>query len=68
MKNTGIAIVSLVSGLIIGSALAMLFTPQSGPDMRRHLKDLIDDEVDKMKEKVEEVQERIEEARCMCND
>lgn len=68
MKNTGIAIVSLVSGLIIGSALTMLFTPQSGPDMRKHLKDLIDDEVDRMKEKVEEVQDRLEEARCKCND
>ena len=26
MKNTGIAIVSLVGGMIIGSALTMLFT------------------------------------------
>ena len=32
MKNTGIAIVSLVGGMIIGSALTMLFTPQSGPE------------------------------------
>ena len=29
MKNTGIAIVSLVGGMIIGSALTMLFTPLS---------------------------------------
>ena len=41
MKNTGIAIVSLVGGMIIGSALTMLFTPQSGP---------IDDEFDKVKD------------------
>ena len=33
MKNTGIAIVSLVGGMIIGSALTMLFTPQSGPEL-----------------------------------
>ena len=39
MKNTGIAIVSLVGGLIIGSALTMLFTPQSGPELRRKIKE-----------------------------
>ena len=43
MKNTGIAIVSLVGGMIIGSALTMLFTPQSGPELRQKIKDSIDD-------------------------
>ena len=46
MKNTGIAIVSLVGGMIIGSALTMLFTPQSGAELRKQIKDLIGDEVD----------------------
>lgn len=68
MKHTGIAIVSLVGGLIIGSALTMLFTPQSGPDMRKQIKDLIGDEVDRMKSKVAKVQEQIEEARCKCEE
>lgn len=68
MKHTGIAIVSLVGGMIVGSALTMLFTPQSGPELRKQIKDLIDDEVDKMKDKVDKVQERIEEARCKCDD
>ena len=43
MKNTGIAIVSLVGGLIIGSALTMLFTPQSGPELRRKIKESLGD-------------------------
>ena len=43
MKNTGIAIVSLVGGLIIGSALTMLFTPQSGPGLRRKIQASIAD-------------------------
>ena len=46
MKNTGIAIVSLVGGMIIGSALTMLFTPQSGPELRQKIKDSIDDEIE----------------------
>ena len=50
MKNTGIAIVSLVGGMIIGSALTMLFTPQSGPELRQKIKDSIDDEIDKVKD------------------
>lgn len=47
MKNTGIVIVSLVGGLIIGSALTMLVTPQSGPELRRRIKDTLDSEIDR---------------------
>lgn len=68
MKNTGIAIVSLVDGLIIGSALTMLFTPQSGPELRRKIKESLGDEIDRMKEKLNEVEEQIEQARCKCDD
>lgn len=68
MKNTGIAIVSLVGGMIIGSALTMLFTPQSGADLRRKIKDSIDDEIDRVKNKLSEVEEQIEEARCRCEE
>ena len=58
MKNTGIVIVSLVGGLIIGSALTMLFTPQSGAELRKQIKDLIGDEV----------RGKVEEARCKCDE
>ena len=68
MKNPGIAIVSLVGGLIIGSALTMLFTPQSGPELRRKIKESLGDEIDRMKEKLNEVEEQIEQARCKCDD
>ena len=68
MKNTGIAIVSLVGGLIIGSALTMLFAPQSGPELRRKIKESLGDEIDRMKEKLNEVEEQIEQARCKCDD
>lgn len=67
MKNTGIAIVSLVGGMIIGSALTMLFTPQSGPELRQKIKDSIDDEIDRVKEKLGKVEQEIEEARCKCD-
>lgn len=68
MKNTGIVIVSLVGGLIIGSALTMLFTPQSGPELRRKIKESIDDEIERVKNKLNEVEEQIEEARCRCEE
>ena len=64
MKNTGIAIVSLVGGMIIGSALTMLFTPQSGPELRQKIKDSID----KVKDKLGKVEREIEEARCKCDE
>ena len=68
MKNTGIVIVSLVGGLIIGSALTMLFTPQSGPELRRRIKDTLDSEIERVKSKLSEVEEQIEEARCRCGE
>ena len=64
MKNTGIVIASLVGGMILGSALTMLFTPQSGADLRRQIRDLLDNEVEKLRDKVGQVEEMIEEARC----
>lgn len=72
MKNTGIVIVSLIGGMIVGSALAMLLTPQSGPELRRHIKDFIDDEVEKAKERAEKIHDKIkselDEARCKCDE
>lgn len=61
-------IVSLVGGLIIGSALTMLFTPLSGADLRKQIKDLLGDEVEKIKNRVGEVAEQIHESRCKCGE
>ena len=58
----------LVGGMIIGSALTMLFTPQSGPELRQKIKDSIDDEIDKVKDKLGKVEREIEEARCKCDE
>mgnify|MGYP000754378811 CR=1 FL=1 len=68
MKNTGIVIASLLGGLIVGSALTMLFTPQSGAELRKQIKDFINDEVDKMKGSVDKVRSELEEARCRCSE
>lgn len=68
MKNTGIVIASLVGGMILGSALTMLFTPQSGADLRRQIRDLLDNEVEKLRDKVGQVEEMIEEACCRCEE
>lgn len=71
MKNTTICIASMLGGVIIGSALAMLFTPQSGPELRHKIKDLIDDEVEKLKSKAAQAHDQlkveIEQARCKCD-
>ena len=53
MKNTGIIIASLLGGMIVGSALTMLFTPQSGPELRGKIKDFVDDEVKKARAKLD---------------
>ncbi|MEG1760063.1 MAG: YtxH domain-containing protein [Alistipes sp.] len=54
MKHSGICIVSLLGGMIVGSALTMLLTPQSGPDLRASIKDYVEKEIEKV--------------RCKCNE
>ena len=61
MKQTTICVASLLGGMILGSALAMLLTPQSGPELRNNLREAFDREIHKMKEEIEK-------ARCHCNE
>jgi len=54
MKNSCFSFGSLLGGMIIGSALALLFAPRSGEETRRSLKNLVDKQVDKVREKYHE--------------
>ena len=55
MKSTGIcSLVSFLGGILVGSMVAVLTTPQSGPELRHKIRDYVDQEADKM--------------RCHCND
>ena len=66
MKNTGIVIASLVGGMILGSALTMLLTPQSGPELRRQIKGYLDEaakaqaEASELKREVFRLQQKLE--------
>ena len=68
MKNTGLCIISMLGGAIVGSVLTMFLTPQSGPELRRKIKDLVNDELDRVQDKIGEVEERIDEIRCQCEE
>lgn len=68
MKHTGFCFGSLIGGMILGSALSLLFTPQSGPELRRQIKDFFETESDKLQEKLRKMQEKVEKAACKCND
>lgn len=72
MKNSGICIATLLGGMLIGSALTMLLTPKSGPEMRKQIRDMLNDELARVKDKADkvraEVQEEMEELRCRCDD
>ena len=55
MKSTGIcSLVSFLGGILVGSMVAVLTTPHSGPELRNKIRDYVDQEADKM--------------RCHCND
>ena len=59
MKHKTICVASLIGGMIVGSALALLFAPQSGNELRGKIKDMIDDGVDRMMSKAEEAKLKI---------
>ena len=55
MKNRGICcLVSLFGGMLLGSVVTMLVTPQSGPELRNKIRDYVDNEIEK--------------ARCRCEE
>ena len=49
MKQTTLTILSMLGGMVIGSALALAFTPKTGAEMRSLVRDFIDEEVEKMR-------------------
>ncbi len=55
MKNSGICFVSLLGAMLVGAAVSMLLTPQSGPELRKAIKNFVDKEVDKARTKYNEV-------------
>ena len=59
MKHKTICVASLIGGMIVGSALALLFAPQSGNELRGKIKDMIDDGVDRVMAKAEEAKLKI---------
>ena len=60
MKNTGTCISSLIGGMLIGSVVALLFTPKTGREMRSQIKTAVKDRADKMKNRAEEMRDRFE--------
>lgn len=54
MKNSGLCLITLFGGALIGAAVAMLVTPKTGQEMRDSIRDFVNHE--------------IERARCKCGD
>lgn len=59
MKHTCYCFATLLGGMVIGSALAMLLTPKSGPEMRESIKGLVTKELDKVRCKCEEFKDEL---------
>lgn len=58
MKNTCYCFATLLGGMVIGSAIALLMTPKTGPEMRAAIKNLVEKEIDKVRCKCDEMTER----------
>ena len=54
----------MLGGMVIGATLAMLLTPQSGPELRRQIKDFAIDKAKAAARKAQgKAEEKIEEVR-----
>ena len=49
MKNTGLCLLSMLSGAVVGAALTVLLTPKSGPEMRDAIRDYVTGELEKVR-------------------
>jgi len=59
--------IGLLSGVVIGGVIALLFAPQSGKETRRMIKDKVTGIVDAVKEKTEEVVDNAKETASEVN-
>lgn len=60
MKNTGIILTSLLGGMVVGAAVTMFVTPVSGPELRKQLKDYIEEKKKLAEEKLAEAKKGME--------
>lgn len=54
MKQSGLCIITLLGGAMIGAAITMLVTPKTGRQMRDSIRDFVSEELEKV--------------RCKCGD
>ena len=54
MKNSGLCLLTLLGGALVGAAVTMLVTPKSGREMRDTLREFVNAVLEAM--------------RCKCND
>ena len=50
MKHTSFCLLSAIGGAIVGAAIAMLVTPQSGKELRGKIRSTINDTAERMRE------------------
>ena len=49
MKNTSSCILSALGGALAGAAIAMVFTPQTGKELRGKIREAVDDGMSKVR-------------------
>lgn len=49
MKHSGLCFASLLTGAFVGSAVALLYAPKTGREMRNSIRDFIEKEADKVR-------------------
>ena len=49
MKNSGLCLITLFGGALVGAAIAMLVTPKTGQEMRDSIRDFVNKEFERVR-------------------
>ena len=64
MKHSTICLISALGGAVVGAAIAMLVTPQSGKELRAKIRG----DINEAKNKIREELDHTEGCSCGCSD
>ncbi len=60
MKSSATCMLVFLGGALVGAATALLVSPKCGADLRNSIKQMVEKEVDSIRDRFEEIKEHVQ--------